>query len=59
LLNSLEKESGLSSILFYRHYNLMKNIFEKNHAKVFIEENEKVSLWNPITKFIIKVFKYE
>ena len=59
LLNSLEKETGLSSILFYRHYNLMKNIFEKNHAKVFIEENAKVSLWSPITEFIIKVFKYE
>jgi len=59
LLSSLEKESGMNSMLFYRHYNLMKNIFEKNHAKVFVEENEKVSLWSPVTEFIIETFKNE
>ena len=55
----LEKESGLSSMLFYRHYNLMKNIFEKNHAKVFSEEDEKVSLWSPVSKFIVELFNNE
>jgi len=59
LLSNLEKESGMNSMLFYRHYNLMKNIFEKNHAKVFVEEKEKVSLWSPVTEFIIETFKNE
>ena len=57
LVTELEKKSNLDTILFYRHYNLMKNIFEKNHAKVFTEKNKKVSLWNPIHEFIIEVFK--
>ena len=34
----------------------MKNIFEKNHAKVFTEEEGKVFLWKPVSEFIIEVF---
>lgn len=56
LLTQLEKKSGLDPVLFYRHYNLMKNIFEKNHAKVFTEDEGKVFLWKPVSKFIIEVF---
>jgi hypothetical protein len=56
LLTQLEKKSELDSVLFYRHYNLMKNIFEKNHAKVFTEEDGEVCLWKPISEFIIEVF---
>lgn len=57
LLTQLEKKSELDSVLFYRHYNLMKNIFEKNHAKVFTEEDGKVFLWKSISEFIIEIFK--
>ena len=57
LLTQLEKKSELDSVLFYRHYNLMKNIFEKNHAKVFTEEEGKVFLWKPVSEFIIETFQ--
>jgi len=56
LLKDLEIESGLTAILFYRHYNLMKNIFDKNHAKVFEEQEGSVCLWKPVAQYIESIF---
>lgn len=35
----------------------MKMISEKNHAKVFAEENGEISLWKPVTQFIIDEYQ--
>ena len=59
LLTQLEKKSNLGAVLFQRHYNLMKNIFEKNHAKVFTEDNGTITLWQPIEEFIKNIFSEE
>ena len=53
----LEKHSGIDDPhKFYIHYNQMKTISEKNHAKVFEEENGTVRLWEPVAEFIVKQF---
>ena len=45
--------------LFVRNYNQMKNISEKNHGKVFSEDEEKtVRLWEPVKDFIIKTYSH-
>lgn len=54
----LEKNSGIDdSSKFYSNYNQMKIISEKNHAKVFTEENGEIRLWEPISEFIINEFQ--
>ena len=45
--------------LFVRNYNQMKNISEKNHGKVFSEDEEKtVWLWEPVKEFIIETYSH-
>ena len=54
----LERHSNTKdSKKFYSNYNQMKIISERNHAKVFHEENGQVSLWEPVKKFIIDQYK--
>ncbi len=54
----LEKHCDIDdSSKFYSHYNQMKIISEKNHAKVFTEENGSVRLWEPISEFVIDEFQ--
>lgn len=55
-LTQLEEKSNLGAVLFQRHYNLMKNISDKNHAKVFMENEGMIELWNPIESFIKNIF---
>ena len=42
---------------FTSHFNQMKIISERNHAKVFDEAYGKVKLWKPIASFIIDLYK--
>jgi len=42
--------------IFLGHYNGMKIISQKNHAKVFEEIDKKVQLWKPVAKFIENTF---
>ncbi len=43
--------------LFARNYNQMKVLSEKNHGKVFDEDEEKtVRLWEPVKDFIIETY---
>lgn len=54
----LEKNCNIEdSSKFNSHYNGMKSISEKNHGKVFTEENNNVKLWEPISEFVINEFK--
>ena len=54
----LEKHSDIEdSGQFYSHYNQMKKISNKNHGKVFDEENGSVKLWEPISEFVINEFQ--
>lgn len=41
---------------FYNSYNQMKNIAERNHAKVFQEENGHILLWVEVEEFIINQY---
>lgn len=53
-LIDLERESGLNnSHKFNSNFNQMKIISYKNHGKVFTEENGIVTLWDPVTDFIL------
>ena len=52
----LEDYSEMSE-MFLGHYNAMKIISEKNHAKVFEETDKVVELWKPVAKFIEDTFK--
>lgn len=42
---------------FEGNYNQMKNFGEKNHAKVFEENNNTIELWKPVESFILESFK--
>ena len=42
--------------VFLGHYNGMKIISEKNHAKVFEEENKIITLWQPIANFVLSLY---
>lgn len=35
----------------------MKNLGEKNHAKVFEESGSRVTLWEPVRKFVKNEYK--
>jgi len=41
---------------FKSNYNQMKIISDKNHAKVFQENNGQITLWEPVAEFIISEF---
>ncbi len=41
---------------FLAHYNQLKTISYKNHAKVFEENNQQITLWKPVEEFIVKEF---
>ncbi len=53
----LEKHSNIEDNKFTSHFNQMKIISEKNHAKVFDEMYGEVNLWEPIAEFIIDLYK--
>jgi len=54
----LEKHSKIEdSKKFISHYNQMKIISERNHAKVFQEESGQVTLWKPIEGFVVNQFE--
>jgi len=53
----LERSLGFNdSRKFLSHYNGMKNISAKNHAKVFEEEHGHIRLWEPVAEFIEYLF---
>jgi len=54
---TLEKHCDISNPkIFLSHYNLLKGISEKNHAKVFQQNNEQIRLWEPVADIIIEYF---
>ncbi len=55
-LDALEETTGMDRKQFLTNYTQMKIIAEKNHAKVFTEEDGVVSLWEPIADFIVDVY---
>jgi hypothetical protein len=48
--------SNIEPKVFLSNYNILKTISEKNHGKVFTEENEQISLWKPVEEIIVKYF---
>ena len=56
-LSSLESNSNIDGGKFMSHFNQMKIISEKNHAKVFEENSGNVYLWEPIKDFVIDLFE--
>ncbi len=56
-VDELRESSGLESTKFNSHYSQMKNIFDRNHAKVFEEHAGIVELWKPVREFIIDTFR--
>lgn len=59
LFDEFENKCPEEISLFVRNYNQMKNISEKNHGKVFSEDEEKtVWLWEPVKDFIIETYSY-
>ena len=56
-VSSLEKHSNIENNKFVSHFNQMKIISEKNHAKVFDESYGEVKLWEPVADFIIKLYE--
>jgi len=51
----LEKHSSTDK--FATNYNQMKIIADKNHAKVFEENNGTVKLWEPVAEFIVNQYR--
>jgi len=56
-ISLLEKHSNIEDNKFTSHFNQMKIISERNHAKVFDEAYGEVKLWEPIASFIIDLYK--
>jgi len=56
-VRELEEYSDIEPKIFLGHYNAMKTISKKNHAKVFEEMNKEISLWKPVAEFIVELFK--
>ena len=56
-ISLLEKHSNIEDNKFTSHFNQMKIISERNHAKVFDEAYGEVKLWKPIASFIINLYK--
>jgi len=57
VVSTLQKHSGLNSDIFYKNYNQMKNVGERNHGKVFEEENGNIRLWKPVAEFIVSLYE--
>ena len=56
-LSLLEKNSNIEDNKFTSHFNQMKIISERNHAKVFDEVYGEVKLWEPVAGFVIDLYK--
>ncbi|HHC11426.1 MAG TPA: hypothetical protein ENK99_05990 [Campylobacterales bacterium] len=56
-ISLLKKHSNIEDDKFISHFNQMKTISERNHAKVFDENYGEVKLWKPIATFIIDLYK--
>ena len=56
-LSLLKKNSNIEDNKFTSHFNQMKIISERNHAKVFDEAYGEVKLWTPVANFIIDLYK--
>ena len=56
-ISLLEKHSNIEGNKFTSHFNQMKVISERNHAKVFDEVYGEVKLWEPIADFIIDLYQ--
>lgn len=57
-VNSLERYVNFNDTKkFISHYNQLKSISAKNHGKVFEENNQQISLWEPVEEFIKDQFK--
>ncbi|WP_037319742.1 hypothetical protein [Salegentibacter sp. Hel_I_6] len=41
---------------FQNNYNQMKSFGERNHAKVFEEAGERITIWEPVRDFVKKEF---
>ncbi|MGX2972575.1 hypothetical protein [Helicobacter sp. T3_23-1059] len=57
--NSINKERLKESVEndFEGNFNSMKSNSGHNHGKIFIEENGKVRLYEPIAQFIIEQYQ--
>lgn len=55
-LDELEDYVDIGTV-FLGHYNGLKTISEKNHAKVFNEIDRMVKLWEPVAEFIMELFQ--
>ncbi len=56
-ISLLEQHSNIEDNKFMSHFNQMKIISERNHAKVFYEAYGEVKLWEPVADFIIDLYK--
>ena len=55
-ISLLENNSNIEDNKFMSHFNQMKIISERNHAKVFEESYGEVKLWEPVAEFIINLY---
>lgn len=56
-LISLERYVNFNdSKKFLAHYNQLKTISAKNHGKIFEENNQQITLWEPVEEFLIKEY---
>lgn len=53
----LERYSNIEDNKFLSHFNQMKTISKRNHAKVFEEIYGEVKLWEPVSEFIVQLYK--
>jgi len=56
-LEELKNHQDVNDKNFVANFNGMKTISEKNHAKVFDENNKMVELWSPVSEFVIALFR--
>ena len=57
LLANVCEGEGVEAKTFRDHYPQMKSIAEKNHAKVFDENAGFITLWEPVSKFILREYE--
>ena len=57
VLDKLEEETGMDGKQFLTNYNQMRIMAEKNHAKVFHEEDGVILLWDQVAEFIVELYK--
>ena len=55
-ISLLENNSNIEDNKFISHFNQMKIISKRNHAKVFEESYGEVKLWEPVAEFIINLY---